>query len=210
MPAKNRAFGSAIVVKETQVIISSPFRTNDDGSTGAVYSFENPSGSYQLKTTLTAGDGQPGDEFGWKLSESIATMVITARYHVSAHGVGAVYVFTHSDKTDIWTPRPTILPPDGTSADDFGDALSISNNTIVIGDPHHQAGANADEGVAYVFTGAASVWTQQAELSAADTGANTEFGQAVAASTDAALVGEPAHNVNALTGAGLADAFALS
>jgi hypothetical protein len=209
-PAENHYFGWALVVKEAQVVISSPFRTNGDGSTGAVYSYENPTGSYALKTTLTASDGQPNDDFGWAMSESVATMVITSRYHVSAHGTGAVYVFTHSDKTDIWTPRPPILPPDGSSIDDFGDSLSIANNTIAIGDPNHEVGGQPDQGAVYIFTGAASTWTQQAELADPDPGAYTEFGHAVASSTDAVLVSEPVHDVNGLTAAGLVDVFASS
>jgi hypothetical protein len=209
-PAKNHSFGWALVVKESQVLVSSPFHTNDDGSTGVVYGFEDPTGPYALKSTLTGSGGQPGDDFGWAMSESVATMVISARNHVSAHGVGAVYVFTHSDRTDIWTARPPILPPDGSSTDGFGDAVSISNGTVVIGDPLHPVGDDARQGVAYVYTGATTHWTQRAELTASDDGANSEFGQHVAAYPDTAMIGEPDHDVAGLTGAGLVDVFASS
>jgi FG-GAP repeat len=209
-PGLNHYFGWALVVKEAQVIVSSPFHANDDGSTGVVYGFENPTGPYVLKSTLTASDGQPNDDFGWAMSESVATMVITARNHVSAHGRGAVYVFTHSDRTDVWTARPPILPPDGSSTDDFGESVSISNGTVVIGDPYHQVGDNMDQGVAYVYTGATSHWTKRAELTPSDAGAFTEFGEFVAAYTDTVMVGEPEQTVDGLTGAGLVDVFALS
>jgi len=209
-PGTDHYFGWAVAVKEAQVLVSSPFYVNDNLSTGVVYGFENPSGPYALKSVLTALGGQPGDDFGWAMSQSIATLVVSAHNHVSEHGVGAVTVFTHSDKTGVWTRRAAILPPDGTSDDDFGESLSISNGTIVIGDPHHQVGDNADQGVAYVFTGAAATWTQQAELTAADATANTEFGQSVAAFPDTVMVGEPFHDANGFSGAGLVDVFARS
>jgi hypothetical protein len=206
-PSANDYFGWALAVKESQVLVSSPFHTNQNGSTGAVYSFENPGGgSYVLHATLTATNGQPGDGFGWALSESVATLVVTARNHVSAHGVGAVYVFTHSDKTEIWTPRGAILPPDGASDDDFGESVSISNGTIAIGDPYH----GDDQGAVYVFTGANKTWTQQAELIAPEGSGFAEFGNAVAASVATVMVGDPLHDVGGASGAGQVDVFAGS
>ncbi|HEX4492799.1 MAG TPA: hypothetical protein VH914_16455 [Acidimicrobiia bacterium] len=209
-PGAAHSFGWALAVKESQVIVSSPFRVNDNGSTGVVYGFENPTGPYELKSTLTAADGQPGDDFGWDVSESVATMVISARYHASAHGVGAVYVFTHSDRTDVWTARPPILPPDGSSTDDFGEVVSISNGTVAIGDPLHDIGESSDQGATYVYAGAAAHWTLRAELTASDAHAFTNFGQSVAAFPDTVMVGERDHDANGVTDAGIVDVFARS
>jgi hypothetical protein len=209
-PAANDYFGWAVAAKETQVVASSPFHTNSNGSSGAVYGFEAPAGTYVQKTVLTAFDGKANDNFGWSLDISIATMVVGARNHVGPHGTGAAYVFTHSDRTGIWKYRTELLPPDGSDGGAFGESIAISGTVVAVGDPFHDVGANASQGVAYVFTGAASTWTLDDEITATDAGALTEFGQAVAASSTTVMVGEPDHQVDALSGAGLVDLFAPS
>jgi hypothetical protein len=204
-------FGWAIAVKETQVVVSSPFHANADGSSGTVYGFEAPTGTYEQKTVLTAGDGKANDRFGWSLDISIATMVVGAPNHVvgTTHE-GAAYVFTHNDRTGIWTPRTELTPADGQAGDNFGIAVAISGTVVIVGDTLHDVGVNSAQGVAYVYTGAASTWTRQAELTAADGIAHTEFGQFVAASTTTVMVGEPQHAVGGSSGAGVVDPFVSS
>ena len=145
------------------------------------------------------------------LDTSIATMVIGAPNHVvgTTHE-GAAYVFTHNDRTGIWTPRTELTPADGQVGDNFAIAVAISGTVVIVGDTLHDIGPNSAQGVAYVYTGASSAWTQQAELTAADGTTNTEFGQFVAASTTAVMVGEPQHEVGGLTGAGQVDVFLSS
>jgi hypothetical protein len=209
-PAPDDYFGWAVAAKETQVLASSPFHTNPNGSSGAVYGFEAPTGTYVQKTVLTAFDGKVDDNFGWSLDISIATMVVGARNHVGPNGTGAAYVFTHSDRTGIWKYRTELLPPDGSSGGAFGESIAISGTVVAVGDPFHDVGANASQGVAYVFTGAASTWTLDDEITATDAGALTEFGQAVAASSTTVMVGEPDHQIDTLSGAGLVDLFTPS
>jgi hypothetical protein len=209
-PAKNDRFGWALAVKESQVLASSPFHVNPNGSSGAVYGFEDPDGTYVQKTKLTAFDGAVDDDFGSALDVSIATMVVSARHHAGPHGTGAVYVFTHSDRSGIWTYRTELLPTDGSADGAFGEAAAIAGTVAVIGDPFHDVGSNDSQGVAYVFTGASSSWTQQDEITAADGGPQTQFGESVAASTTEVMVGEPNHAVEALPAAGVVDVFGPS
>jgi hypothetical protein len=207
-PAKNDRFGWAIAVKEAQVLASSPFHTNANGSSGAVYGFEDPGGGYVQKTVLTAIDGQVNDNFGWSLDTAIATMVIGALHHAGPNGTGAAYVFTHSDVTGIWKYRTELLPPDGSAGGAFGQSIAIDGTTVVVGDPNHTVGVNTKQGIVYVFAGAASTWTLDDEITATDGGPFTKFGQSLAATSAATImVGEPTHAVGAFTGAGLVDLF---
>jgi hypothetical protein len=210
-PQANDHFGWAIIGKETQVLVSSPFHINANGSQGAVFDYDDPGGTYVQKTVLTAADGTAADKFGSSLSLSTATLVVGAPGHpVGGKPTGAAYVFTHSDRTGIWTPRAELAASDATAADDFGDTTAISGGTIVVGDPLHRVGANQAQGVVYVFTGATTTWTQQAELTASDGVAFTKFGSSVATSGATVMVGEPLHSVGGLSGAGLVDVFESS
>ena len=80
---------------------------------------------------------------------------------------------------------------DGAAGDTLGASIAISGNTLVVGAPRDDVGANADQGSAYVFTRSLGVWSQQARLTAADGAAGDLFGTTVAISGDTIVVGAP-------------------
>jgi hypothetical protein len=86
----------------------------------------------------------------------------------------------------------------GAASDELGTSVAISGSTIVAGAPLRTVGANADQGLVYVFTEPASGgWTnatQTAELTASDATATDEFGAAVAISGSTIVVGTPFRN----------------
>ena len=103
---------------------------------------------------------------------------------------GAVYVFT--DSASVWTQTAKLTASDGAAGDQFGTAVSISGNTVVVGAPYAAVGGNSDQGAAYVFTEPGSGWanmTQTAKLTAADGAAGDEFGNSVSISGSMAVVG---------------------
>lgn len=80
---------------------------------------------------------------------------------------------------------------DGMSNDNFGFAVAISGNTVVVGAPQADTGYGANAGAAYVFvrtkTGS---WTQH-KLIASDGTANAHFGHSVAIQDNTIIVGTP-------------------
>jgi len=46
--------------------------------------------------------------------------------------------------------------------------VALSGDTMVVGAPTADIGANAQQGAAYVFTRSGAVWTQQQKLTASD------------------------------------------
>jgi hypothetical protein len=83
---------------------------------------------------------------------------------------------------------------DGAAGGNFGSAVAIGGNTIVVGAAGAPvSGATPNTGAAFVFTGAGSSWTQQAELTPAGGPQDGEFGAAVAIdpSTLTIVVGAP-------------------
>lgn len=86
------------------------------------------------------------------------------------------------------------------AADDFGNAIARSGDTLVIGAPYEDTTA-ANSGAAYVFTRTGSTWTEQAHLKASNAGTNDEFGRAVAIDGNTLAVGASREDSNA-TGVG--------
>src|SRR6185295_5331023 len=103
----------------------------------------------------------------------------------SNYAQGAVAVFGRNGK--YWGQQNTyLLPADAARPDLLGGAVALSGDTAVVG----AVGKNS-HGAAYVFARTGTLWTQEAELTAADWAENDSFGAAVAMSGDTAVVGAP-------------------
>jgi uncharacterized protein (TIGR03437 family) len=130
------------------------------------------------------GGGAEG-YFGWSVSVDGNTVVIGARGEKQNQGSGTAYVFVQSG--GVWSQQQELFTVDAVV--EFGFSVSVSGDTVVIGDP-----VNANRGAAYVFVRSAGVWTQQRELTASDGAAGGQFGWSVSVSGDTALVGAPGNN----------------
>jgi hypothetical protein len=86
------------------------------------------------------------------------------------------------------------------ASDNFGYAVAISGDTMVVGTPFEDSnatGVNGNQadnsasaaGAAYVFVRSGATWSQQAYLKASNTGASDHFGRVVAISGDTLVVG---------------------
>jgi hypothetical protein len=111
------------------------------------------------------------------------------------------------------------------TGDQFGVAVAISGDTVVVGalgESSNATGVNGDQndnsdpnaGAAYVFVRSGGVWSQQAYLKASNTGSNDLFGGSVAICGDTVVVGAPYESSKALgftpTQAGAAYVFVRS
>ncbi|MBI5531642.1 MAG: FG-GAP repeat protein [Deltaproteobacteria bacterium] len=125
---------------------------------------------------LTASDGVADDSLGGSVSISGKTAIV-GKSDVSMH-TGAAYVFVRSGNT--WTEQAK-LTPSGAIDGSFGDTVSISGETAIVG-----AYLQGVIGAAYVFVRNGNTWSQQAKLSPPDAGM---FGSAVSIEGDTALIG---------------------
>ena len=81
----------------------------------------------------------------------------------------------------------TLLASDGVSSDDFGQSVSASGTTAVIGANRK----NSLQGAAYVFVQSGKTWSQEAKLTASDGAQGDQFGVSVSVNGDTAIVGAP-------------------
>lgn len=108
---------------------------------------------------------------------------------VNWYGPGVVYTY-RSGSSGGWQERARLVAPDSSMKDDFGRALAVDGNTLVVGAPRKRDGA----GVAYVFTRASvtSDWRHTATLEAPRDIDGAEYAAALALTGDDLLVGAPA------------------
>lgn len=165
-----------------------------------------PAVTWSQQAQITAADGAAGGNVGVSVAISGTTAVIGA-YHEIGNGVntGAAYVFMRG--AGGWTQQAKLVAADGLYGDCFGASVALSGDTAVIGAPDKLVDGATGAGAAYVFVRRGTSWTQQAELSAANSQYDTFFGSAVALSGDTVVVGAPGKTVNSVGGAGAAYVF---
>lgn len=146
--------------------------------------------------------------FGADVLLSGETAFVGAPYTVVAGNAqqGAVFVYTEaSDRT--WNESAMLTAGDGAPYDQFGSALAVSGNNLLIGAPGASVGGNSAQGAVYVFASAAGTWNQAQKLTASDGAAGDEFGGALAISGTTALIGARTAAVGGNSRAGAAYAF---
>ena len=118
----------------------------------------------------------------------------------------AAFMFACSAFAQRSTPLQ-VLQPSGAGSDLFGSAVAIDGDTMIVGAPRDDVGANADQGSAHIYRWTGSGWTLEATLTATGGAAGDQFGISVAISGDTALVGAHFDNVGANTDQGSAWIF---
>lgn len=136
-----------------------------------------------IEAEVLAGDGGSNDWFGYSIAADANRLVVGAPRHDSAgSNAGAAYVYVFDGS--VWSFEQKLTATHPTANGDFGWAVAISGDTIVIGAPRADHLASSEQGSAHVFTLAAGNWTETMELSGFDSVEGDWFGTEVAIDGD--------------------------
>jgi hypothetical protein len=105
---------------------------------------------------------------------------------------GSVYLFVRLDGVEgdgVWSEQQKLSAGDGRANDYFGVSVALDGDTALVGAYWDDAGANWDQGSAYVYVRMNDVWSLQQKLTAGDGAAGDEFGWSLALEGDVAVVG---------------------
>ena len=201
-------FGSAVSISGNYAIISAP-GVDIDGveNAGAAYIFEREPGSWFKKARLTAPNPSTFDAFAWSVSIDGNRAVIGAPLEDHL-GSNAGLAFLAERSGSAWSVRWKLMGADTNDADEFGRAVSISGDYVVIGAPHHDVNG-LSSGAAYVFQRQGATWPEKARLTPSDGVAIAYFGNAVSNDGSDVVVGGPWAN-NPESNAGSAYLFRRS
>jgi len=147
----------------------------------------------ELISPINQGTGAASG-FGNSVSSSGSTVVVGAPYFGS-QDQGTAYVFVKPStgwKNTYGFYTAQLAPSDlgGTFDDNFGSSVSISGNTVLVGEP--LGNNNAQPGAAYLFVKPEGGWadmTQTAELTASDGAAGNAFGASLSVSNNTVVAG---------------------
>lgn len=215
-------FGWSVAIDGNYAIVGA-YREDEDATganalsnAGSAYIFENDgSGNWTQVEKIVASDRSADDEFGWSVAISGTTALVGARaedHNVAGgsyiYSAGSAYIFDR-DGLGNWTQTQKICAadraadiyyPGGYTGEDLGDqfgwAVSISGNYLVVGALHHDyavvsppSGVLWSSGAAYVFERSAGVWNQVQKLQNFDREDWDRFGCAVDIDSNVLVVG---------------------
>jgi len=173
---------------------------------GAVYVFSRSADSWTQQAYVKAANAYANAYFGWSvaLSADGATIAVGATGDSSnAKGIngnganhstanaGAAYIFSRNGSS--WAQQAYIKASNTAAEDNFGVAvqLNANGNILAVGAPYEASAATGvngsqssnsapNAGAVYVFSRNAAAWSQQAYLKASNSGAQDNFGSALA------------------------------
>jgi hypothetical protein len=168
---------------------------------GIAYVYERDHGgpnAWGLVTSLSASDSQDLLNFGWSVTIDGDTIVVGAPAKSVPPLPGMAYVYERDlGGPGAWGEVVKLTPSDGQVGDQFGTAVSLSENTLVVGSPFDDDNGNAS-GSAYVYERdgiGPGGWSEQAKLLGSDGVAGDQLGFSASISPDeqSVLAGAPKH-----------------
>ncbi|MFB3099243.1 MAG: FG-GAP repeat protein, partial [Acidimicrobiia bacterium] len=187
-------FGAAVAIDGVTAVIGA-FAV-DPGGAAYVFRFDADTSTWIEEQKLLASDREVGDHFGRTVSISGDVALIGApRDDDNGTGSGSAYLFRFDPGTSQWIEDTKLTASDAAVADNFGLAVGVSGDTVVIAAPGSDDGCpdgvNCNTGAAYVFRydPETSRWVEQEKLLASDGAAFDGFGLSVSISGEVALIG---------------------
>ncbi len=134
-------------------LVAGAYGDDENGTdSGAAYIFQRDqdgTDNWGQVKKLLADDGVGVDQFGYG-AVSISDDIVTVGAHGDDPG-GSVYIFHRNQGgTNNWGQVQKITASDDDWDDEFGHAVSISNDTIIVGTPYSDDDGN-NSGSAYIF-----------------------------------------------------------
>jgi len=197
-------FGCAASLDGTLALIGAD---GENGSHGAAYFYEKSGATWAMKQKIEPDDPAAA-EFGFRtlLKGDIAIVTADMSGPNGNTGQGSGYLF-EPDGAGAWSQTQILLADDGIAFDNFGSAIALDGDRLVIGAHGAQIGDNFAQGAAYFFTRSDSGWTQAQKILADDGAMNDNFGQSAAMVGDTLFIGANAATIDGTFAAGAVYVF---
>lgn len=129
---------------------------------------------------LTADDLAAAAEFGRSVAidANLAAVGAGSDTAGTVEGAGAVYLYRRQGQTYLLEEK--LVAPDATGGAEFGRAVAIRGNTVIVGARFAQVGDLATAGAVYVFRKAGDGWAMEQKIVSPDPENQDNFGRALA------------------------------
>nr|MBP6820826.1 putative Ig domain-containing protein [Acidobacteriota bacterium] len=204
-PVAGAHFGESLAMDGGLMIVGASLGLNAAGvdqRTAYVFAVNNMTFVGQLGVEV----GNADDRFGYAVAVKGDTVLVGAyRADAASTDQGAAYTFTLHDSQHIQQPK--LIANDGAADDEFGEAVAISGDVLVVGVEDAKIGTNTDQGAVYVYIRNGAGWAFQGKITAPDGAARDGFGHAVALSGNTLAVGAVSADIGGNADQGAAYVF---
>jgi len=190
-------FGNAVAMSGNTMVVGARFDSTTASQAGAAYVFVLNNGTLAQEAILLAPDGAATDKFGQAVAMSGNTIVVGAYQDDTGFADGgSAYVFIRNGTT--WTFQQKLTPALQSANEEFGNAVGITGDSIIVGAHFSDLPSNSDAGAAYVFQRNGTTWTELQKLTptAGPNGpiGGNNFGESIAMNGGRAVVGASGDN----------------
>ncbi|MBS1788049.1 MAG: putative Ig domain-containing protein [Acidobacteria bacterium] len=191
-PKASAHFGTSLALEGDTLVVGASLGLNESGADQrSAYVFVD-AGEWvfvrQFGPETGTAHNSPDDRFGFAVALDGGTVLVGAyRSDAATTDQGAAYIFELHDGQHIAQPKLTAF--DAASNDNFGWSVAVSGNTVAIGSPNDDVGANGDQGSVYVFTRDDTGWAFQQKLTASDGASGDHLGWSMALEGDRLVAG---------------------
>ncbi len=177
-------FGQSVSLDGDTALIGAYGNDDNGWNSGSAYIYTRNNNSWIEHQKLLPLDNGEEDYFGWSVALDGNTALIGAKYDQNNRiDSGSAYIFTRIGGT--WIEQQKLIAQEGSIGAQFGNCVSVCNDTALIGANHHDNW----RGSAYIFTRIDTTWTQSAKLLASDGIEMDDFGMTVSLDDDTVLIG---------------------
>lgn len=200
----NDKFGTSVDVSGQWVIIGSPsddYSQISNGGSAYLYYMEDrddPS-NWTFMQKLTPSESGTNFQFGTSVSihgdiavvgSPFARNYIRSLYDLELTDTGSVFIFKKVGNE--WEEIQKLYPLNGQSLDKYGYAVSLHENTLIVGSPGHGLTVgNTGSAYIYNFNSSTNKFDLVQEINTTNTTNGEQFGYSVSVHEDYAIVGAP-------------------
>lgn len=185
--AANNRFGDSVAICGNTAIVGAFYGDGNVSDSGAAYVYQYDGAQWVEQQKLVATDGTFNAHFGESVSISGDYAIVGAWlgniYTLGAGG--AAYIFRYDGAN--WVEEQKLAASDTVGANQFGFAVSISDNYALVGAPNDRPGYLG--GSAYIFHYNGTTWAELQRVAASDSHHQDHFGSAVSISGSNAIIG---------------------
>jgi hypothetical protein len=185
-PVVDDDFGVSVAISGDTALVGASLDDTVADDAGAAYVFVRDGEDWSQQAKLTDATGGVGDEFGWSVALDGDRAAIGAPFK---KGAGGAFVFDRAGIT--WVQTEVFSASDGGADDQFGYAVDLDGDTLVIGASGDDHAAGVDAGSVYAFFRQSLGFWIGIKLTDDAGGAGDQFGSAVAIDGTQLLVGAP-------------------
>jgi len=185
-------YGSSVAMSNTTIFVGGVMMNTGHGNVHESLVYNKKSGHWTEVSPVSPNQGN----FGTTHRQGGMRICISEDYLILTHNNNGSSLTVFRKRGTNWKQHSLIRQNEQQQGNRFGNSISLSGNTAIVGARNHNVRSKPEQGMTYIFERSGTKWDKAARLIASDGDAGDCFGQSVSISGDYALIGADYHNTN--------------